>query len=180
MGGHTSCVSAFRFLCETVGLRFTLKVCEDAIHDDFGSLVSAAFDAFCDKGMCNTLWNPCVYNLFFRQQSLAAQECKIQRQLPSPETLSKENVQFIQNWLNDWGVKQRAFIFGHSSTFPWRVIDVGTGGEDPRLVDTPNTQEKYTALSYCWGKPTPSQPPFKTEKKNINQRLDGISVSHMP
>jgi hypothetical protein len=68
-----------------VVLRFTLKVCEDAIHDDFGSLASAAFDVFCDKGMSNTLWNPRVYNLFFRQQVLQPKRARSSDSFPLPK-----------------------------------------------------------------------------------------------
>jgi len=64
---------------------------------------------------------------------------------------------------------------------PTRLIDVGSLGKAPRLIETSETDihdEKYLALSYCWGSPPVGL--AKTTTRNISQRRKAISMKTLP
>jgi hypothetical protein len=59
---------------------------------------------------------------------------------------------------------------------PLRVIDVGKGGETPRLVDGSGRHSHYATLSHCWG----SLPTTKTEMETLRLHQDHISLDVLP
>jgi len=66
-------------------------------------------------------------------------------------------LQLIRSWLNDCQTNHATCKASDSGTMPTRVIDVGIPGTaEPhvRLVSTGGLNERYLALSYCWGADT--------------------------
>ncbi|KAJ4110290.1 hypothetical protein NW768_012050 [Fusarium equiseti] len=60
---------------------------------------------------------------------------------------------------------------------PTRVIDIGNEGDRPRLVVTgPDMDEKYIALSYCWG---PATDTFTLNHHTMTEMLNGIDESRL-
>lgn len=69
-----------------------------------------------------------------------------------------------------------------SPTFqPTRLIHCAGNTGSLRLVElgpltSTSSPVEYVALSYCWG----ASPPFKTERKNIDEYKQGFKVSNLP
>jgi hypothetical protein len=59
---------------------------------------------------------------------------------------------------------------------PTRLISVGTGDEDVKLVITSGSRGKYACLSHCWG---PNQP-LRTETHTLQKHLDRIQREDLP
>lgn len=66
---------------------------------------------------------------------------------------------------------------------PTRVIDVGNGDNIKLYISNPGEQEKYAALSYCWGAPPggglPAQPVMNT-LETISRLVSGITYQSLP
>lgn len=60
---------------------------------------------------------------------------------------------------------------------PTRVIDTGNEGDPPRLIITdPDMNEKYVALSYCWG---PATDTFTLNNHTMKEMLNGIDETQL-
>ncbi|KAJ5640995.1 HET-domain-containing protein [Penicillium herquei] len=69
------------------------------------------------------------------------------------------------------------------SFFPTRLIDVGDGTHHPRLVVSETypplleaSNNRYVALSYCWGSGEDAKHQFTTAKTTLNDRLHCIEL----
>ncbi|KAJ5702661.1 HET-domain-containing protein [Penicillium malachiteum] len=69
--------------------------------------------------------------------------------------------------------------------FPTRLIDVGDAKNHPRLVESANyapltsgkvTDNRYVALSYCWGSKKEAERQLKTTKDSLRQNLRSIEL----
>ncbi|OQO00819.1 hypothetical protein B0A48_13506 [Cryoendolithus antarcticus] len=81
------------------------------------------------------------------------------------------------SWINECetthGRCRQAVVTG---SLPTRVIDVGTGNDEPRLIEGANAEELYVALSHVWG----CQPLLRTTKSNQIAHQRGIPLSDLP
>ncbi|KLU92596.1 hypothetical protein MAPG_11541 [Magnaporthiopsis poae ATCC 64411] len=108
------------------------------------------------------------------------------RRLPSPESLSAENVEMMRQWIRDCQSKHVSCRIPTSSR-PWlptRLLDVGSAEDDraPRLVETSASQVEgvtYAALSHMWGD-TEAVPPFRTIQFNYEEVKTDIPMSLLP
>ncbi|EJT82482.1 hypothetical protein GGTG_02455 [Gaeumannomyces tritici R3-111a-1] len=107
------------------------------------------------------------------------------RRLPSPESLSAENVEMMRQWIRD--CQSHAPCRLPESSKPWlptRLLDVGSAEDDraPRLVLTSTSQVEgaiYAALSHMWGD-AEAAPPFQTSQYNYEEAKMGIPMSVLP
>ena len=63
-----------------------------------------------------------------------------------------------------------------SSFMPMRLIAVGTGAAEPRIVEYQGNVADYTALSYCWG----SADILLTTTANLPERSHRLRWKHLP
>jgi hypothetical protein len=73
---------------------------------------------------------------------------------------------------------------------PTRLIDLGDENQPIRVIETSEdcrfnvptegNGPQYLALSYCWGRPDVSRPPFKTEKGSLSSRMTEIHAEDVP
>lgn len=63
---------------------------------------------------------------------------------------------------------------------PSRLLEISGSGRylTARLINSKNRNDKYLALSYCWGQP--DRHPPKLLSSNINELYAGIAVSSLP
>ena len=73
-------------------------------------------------------------------------------------------------------VVSRASSHIQDTELPTRVIDCGTPGTDPRLIQTQGMKGQYIALSHCWGG---VKPPITTAH-NLESRMLCIPYSTLP
>jgi hypothetical protein len=76
------------------------------------------------------------------------------------------------------------------SFIPTRLIDLGDDDQPIRVIETSEDDRfsvsteghgtQYLALSYCWGRPDASRPPFKTERGSISSRRKKIRPEEIP
>ncbi|KAF6798151.1 heterokaryon incompatibility protein [Colletotrichum sojae] len=66
----------------------------------------------------------------------------------------------------------------HSSLprLPTRILHVGSGNQDPYLVESHGARARYCILSYCWGRPGTAI----TTKVNKPERQKGIPLTSLP
>ncbi|KAF5012271.1 hypothetical protein FDECE_1652 [Fusarium decemcellulare] len=86
-------------------------------------------------------------------------------------------IALIRQFLQGCRKSHRACDFQRTYEMPTRVIDVGNPnqGEPPRLVVTgPNMEEKYLALSYCWG---PATDAYTLNAQTMKDILSGMDES---
>ncbi|KAF4435928.1 hypothetical protein F53441_13385 [Fusarium austroafricanum] len=101
---------------------------------------------------------------------------KIRRFRPADQARELEDVvtSCIQPWVlnccKDSGNVQ-------SAPLPTRVVDVGSGNDDPRLVETSGQHGTYLILSYCWGK---GNDRAKTTQHNLQKRKRAIKDQDLP
>lgn len=108
------------------------------------------------------------------------------RRLPSPESLSAENVEMMRQWIGECQSKHVSCRLPTSSR-PWlptRLLDVGSAedGRAPRIVVTSASQVEgvtYAALSHMWGD-MEAAPPFRTIQFNYKEVKAGIPMSLLP
>ncbi|KAF7559278.1 hypothetical protein G7046_g4869 [Stylonectria norvegica] len=103
----------------------------------------------------------------------------------APHPLHPDNVEWMRAELARCEEKcshERAY----PQFLPVRLIDVGTEGEDPRLVITNDIvtpgeahNVKYATLSYCWGSKEDALQQVKTTKTNFSMRCDGMALDAM-
>lgn len=69
---------------------------------------------------------------------------------------------------------------GQDPLLPTRIIDVGEGGSNPRLMaSAPNQRGRYVALSHCWGGIQPTQ--TRSRDGSLDRHLgQGIFLSELP
>jgi hypothetical protein len=102
---------------------------------------------------------------------------------PSPQALSKENVSWMRQALD-----QCSAICSSNSTsnfLPTRLIDIGNSdqGESICLIEPADTQlqptSRYAALSYCWGTAEQAAQQLTTTSETLSHHLDTISFDAM-
>jgi hypothetical protein len=64
-----------------------------------------------------------------------------------------------------------------TALLPTRIINVGSGQDDARLIETNGQRGTYLILSYCWGK---GNDRAKTTRKNIEERRRAIHTKDLP
>ncbi|KAL4260780.1 Heterokaryon incompatibility domain-containing protein [Pleurotus pulmonarius] len=119
--------------------------------------------------------DPCARWLNIRRRPLAS------------HPLSEHGIQRINEL-----VKQSLQHFPYTHSYlPTRLIDVGSQHEVPRLIisnkhppllDSKADPEskRYIALSYCWGPLEEAKLQLKTERKSLDERLQGIPPDTLP
>jgi hypothetical protein len=98
---------------------------------------------------------------------------RLVRETPDESVLNR-----IRGWVTDCDKHDRCSQ--QDRTMPTRVIDVGDeeSGNIVKLVETTtDDQERYIALSYCWGVGTKQ---YTTTQATVAERKQGIDVSHLP
>jgi Heterokaryon incompatibility protein (HET) len=113
----------------------------------------------------------------------------LRRRLPSSETLSKENVQMILEWISQCKTHHLKCRLPPSSSEQWlptRLLDVGSdnGAEPhlPRVVETrgiPHAGLRYAALSHMWGD-VEIAPPLRTMQHNYYSVREAIQFERLP
>ena len=102
---------------------------------------------------------------------------------PSTETLSTQNLELIANWLHGCDTGHLGCSVSESDTLPTRVIDVGplsARAPKPYLLCAGRISGRFAALSHYWGTPSASNPTFKTEKHNYDERQALMILEGMP
>jgi hypothetical protein len=66
--------------------------------------------------------------------------------------------------------------WSNSVSLPTRVLDVGSGRQQPRLVESLGRKGRYAALSHCWGKAQP----LTTTSENLSEHLVAIQMDLLP
>lgn len=108
------------------------------------------------------------------------------RRLPSPQSLSDENVRMIQRWISDC-ITSHVPCRSSPLPTPWlptRLLDVGSDVKNclPRLVETKTLSAsgiKFAALSHMWGD-VEAAPPLQAMKCNYYELTQGISIGRLP
>ncbi|KAI0878530.1 HET-domain-containing protein [Hypoxylon argillaceum] len=109
------------------------------------------------------------------------------RQLPSPTTLSDENVMKIKYWIDNC-LDTHPQCFNPETASNWipsrlLEIDYRDHGLEIRLVESLDrdipTGAKFAALSHVWGNQTPS-PPLCLLLSNLYRFKDGIKEAELP
>lgn len=97
------------------------------------------------------------------------------------ETLSEANLKLMWKWLQDCNTSHVCCSVDEPDRLPTRVIDIGLSSEGPKpyLLCSDGLQGRYAALSHCWGMPSPSNSPFKTETHNYDKMRAGIIFDSM-
>ncbi|KAF2021234.1 HET-domain-containing protein [Aaosphaeria arxii CBS 175.79] len=108
-----------------------------------------------------------------------------QARIISPKAGDDKNIATIKSWLHkctathtkcsSWGQPTSP----SSRYLPTRVLDVGDSNSPTIRLHEPkdDENEKYIALSYCWGKGNP----YLTDRANLQRHLDGdIKLSDLP
>ncbi|KAJ4347160.1 uncharacterized protein N0V89_011098 [Didymosphaeria variabile] len=91
------------------------------------------------------------------------------------EAGSEEAMQLITTWMQDCiHSHPRCVRTTSEPKLPTRVLDLS--GESIRLVITQDQQDRYAALSHCWG----PNPPLMTKTHNIDSHRMGISFGALP
>jgi hypothetical protein len=113
----------------------------------------------------------------------------LRRRLPSTETLSKENVQMILEWISKCKTHHLKCRLPPSSSQQWlptRLLDVGSdnGPEPqlPRVVEKrgiPHAGLRYAALSHMWGD-VEVAPPLRTMQHNYHSVREAIQFERLP
>ena len=89
---------------------------------------------------------------------------------------------FFKKWIQDCS-KNHAACQETLQELPRRVLDLGfpclNGDRAPiiKLLETNHQNQRYTALSHCWGE---SAEIFKTTEKNIRTLKNGVDLSSLP
>lgn len=121
---------------------------------------------------------------YSKSDNAASIHGKIQRRLPSFDTLSDRNVQLVQDWLRDCVEHHDKCRLNRPFQWPTRLIDVGVGDGSsiPRLVVTmpSNQPEPYVALSHTWGQTSTSARFLITEVQSFEERVRGIPMQSLP
>ncbi|KAI1130401.1 HET-domain-containing protein [Nemania abortiva] len=108
------------------------------------------------------------------------------RQLPSPATLSDENVARIKRWIKSC-LDSHSQCFNTQTTEHWipsrlLEIDHGDHGLEIRLVESSDLRPwagiKFAALSHVWGNQNPS--PLCLLSSNLYEFKHGIQESELP
>ncbi|UKZ78746.1 hypothetical protein TrVFT333_006491 [Trichoderma virens FT-333] len=98
------------------------------------------------------------------------------------ETNSPEAFKLAKHWLSTCELSHKTckkFCFGEMP-LPTRVIDVGDETRAPFLFRSQGLKGRYCALSYCWGKATPSSSFYKTTKVNLSSHENTIPLHKLP
>jgi hypothetical protein len=140
-----------------------------------------------------------AFELFGEENNPAVELLKIHRRPIHGPRLSDENVSKIRDWIKNCDENHDRCSLDSmqldskeadaAMTFlPARLIDVGDGLNQPRLVLTstlwPRTPQgeatKYMALSYCWGILDGTSKLLTTTHDTIRSRIENIEVGAMP
>ncbi|KAM6513776.1 hypothetical protein FALCPG4_014991 [Fusarium falciforme] len=85
---------------------------------------------------------------------------------------SQRCLDMLKEWLRECREGHPGCPSNNQVKLPSRVIDVGSEGQDPRIVETNSQLGEYLTLSYCWGGISNG----KTVSTNLQERLVGISL----
>src|SRR3954462_12257547 len=77
-----------------------------------------------------------------------------------------------RNWLDDCLENHPLCNQANRDSMPARLVDIGLEQDNSaiRLIEVPENNLKYLALTYCWG----SSLPLKTEQSSLESRKSGI------
>lgn len=107
-----------------------------------------------------------LLNMYFEQDERG----RIER-ISCRQVSETANLAIASDWINECAHKHDECTAMGTKPLPTRVIDVGTEGvSEPRLLETGNRVEEYTALSHCWG--DHSREDQSTTTQNIPERLN--------
>ncbi|KAM0186765.1 hypothetical protein ACHAPI_011549 [Fusarium lateritium] len=98
---------------------------------------------------------------------------------PTDQVLELEDVMAscIRPWVSNCCKNSQIAQATPAARLPTRVIDVGGGHEDARLLDTSGQHGTYLILSYCWGK---GNDKAKTTQHNLEERRRAIAKQDLP
>lgn len=94
-----------------------------------------------------------------------------ERPIPRPSS-----IEIAKQWISACSSSHEACSHIQDTELPTRVIDCGTPGTDPRLIQTQGMKGQYITLSHCWGD---AKPPVTTAH-NLKSRMLCIPYSTLP
>jgi hypothetical protein len=89
---------------------------------------------------------------------------------------SKGCLSIIKGWIDSCANGHSGCVLPDPRFLPYRLIDVGSGGDTLKLCESPDHPNRYIALSHCWGK----YMPVLLSKANLAERKIGIATSSLP
>ncbi|KAL1599536.1 hypothetical protein SLS60_007339 [Paraconiothyrium brasiliense] len=92
------------------------------------------------------------------------------------DTASEKTLQTVKHWIYECTSSHPLCSPADVATLPTRVIAVGSGEADVRLLETEKATGMYACLSHPWGK----RPLVRTLKENISQFKARIPWSALP
>lgn len=93
-------------------------------------------------------------------------------------TNNPNSLELARWWIRNCCEKHADCSKKNPDWFPSRIIDVGNGIEDPKLIQSGKAQlgHEYATLSHCWG----SRPIHTLTTKTFPQFLDKLDKSLLP
>ena len=85
----------------------------------------------------------------------------------------------VQRWLNECNVHENCTPLD-DTPMPTRVLTLVGDNTQPsiRLIESKGRQERYLALSHCWGEA--GKPPLRTTSENYQEHKSGIPFKNLP
>lgn len=128
------------------------------------------------------LWvnRPSFYMHQFRMaaKSTSAAAQFIPTRPPLSDPASDLTYSFVEDWIKDCDKNHNCML--QSTLLPKGVIKVGNiNSGTVRLIEMSHLQNRYVALSYCWGN-TASDRQVLTFKQNLADHLRGIDLADLP
>ncbi|KAI0833053.1 HET-domain-containing protein [Hypoxylon sp. FL0890] len=121
----------------------------------------------------------------FDSPDLLAPAPEKKRRLPSPSTLSDENVEMMRRWIDDCKSNHKECLGSSDPWVPTRLLEIihGDGDISLRLVETANPpihkETPFAALSHMWGDMN-TKPPLRTVSSNYEQLKKLIPAKSLP
>lgn len=92
----------------------------------------------------------------------------------APKTASC--VSLARSWIQECVQHHDKCIRPKEASLPTRLLDVGDGQQDPRLVTSRESMGEYLALSYCWG----FDRRLVTTAANLEDHKAGVQLKKLP
>ncbi|KAI1077223.1 HET-domain-containing protein [Whalleya microplaca] len=121
----------------------------------------------------------------FDSPDLYSQEKQYRIRLPSPSSLSEENVDMMRRWIDDCVYNHTECLLTSKVWVPTRLLEINYKNKSLtlRLIDTSNHSlemgSTFAALSHMWGDMSISRP-LRTLKSNYYQLKEEIKGPDMP
>ncbi|RDW89705.1 hypothetical protein BP6252_01737 [Coleophoma cylindrospora] len=88
---------------------------------------------------------------------------------------SAANLQLLKDW-DAKCINEHPLCVNDRPVLPTRVLDLGSGDKELRLLATNGAKANYCALSYCWG----GDQPYRLTNNTLDAMLKGINFDQLP